>query len=433
MKRNIRNLTGLLFVITLILAQACSGNKNARDNTYGSIITADLEASIGKGNIVELSSVASEIEYIPLETSENSPVGDNQEIFFENGMFYLGCRNMTKGCQVFDIKGKHLNFFDRSGRGPEEYPYPTFANVLPETGNIVITGNDRCVKVYDPYGKFLNKFMIPFDSRFEVIPGIIVNDSTYAGVIYFSYRENPEYVAVLFTPGDTTFKFHFPVPFFQTKNPFDLDLHSVVPAGEPAKDKSFIPIGFRTKMYRYKDQIRFFFPFNDTIFSVSAEKNIETPFVIKFGKTRNPGGKEVLANLNKFASIIGNPLENDHFIFLNFALNDHAHEPFEKEVMLSDSRIYRYKETGCFALLTKKNGCFTLLNQSEKGILGLREDILNGPPFWPKYVSSTGELVSFCSPEGLISWAENHKVSPKLKKIIEKLDENDNPVVILAK
>ncbi len=431
MKKIIRTLTGLLFVITLILAQACSGNQTVNESKETLII--DLEGNLGKGNIVDLSSVVSEIEYIPLQTSDSSLVGDNQEIYFENGKFFLGNRNMTKGCQVFDIKGNHINLFDRSGRGPEEHPHPTYSNVLPVTGNIVITGNDRCVKVYDPYGKFLNKFMIPFDSRFEVIPGIFVNDSTYAGVIFFSYRENPEYVAVLFTPGDTSFKFLFPAPYFQTKDPFDMDLHSVVPIGRSTTDKFFTPIGFRTKIYRYKDQARFFFPFNDTIFSVSADKKIETPFVIRFGKTRNPGGTEGMANLNKFATMIGNPLESDDFLFLNFGLNDLAHEPYEKEMILKSGRIHRYKVTDCYALLNKKTGHFTLLNQQEKGMPGLREDILNGPPFWPKYVSSTGELVSFCSAEELIRWAENHKVSPKLKKIIEKLDENDNPVMILAK
>ncbi len=427
MKKTVLNMAGLLFVLVSLLGQGCTGNQTV--NEGNETIVIDLEGNLGKGNILDLSSVVSDIEYIPLQTSDSSLVGDAQKIYFENGMFYLGMEDggVVKKFQIFDIKGNHLYYFDRSGRGPEEYSFAIHADVLPGTGNIVIRAYKRDENVYDPHGKFLNKFQIPSDSRFYVKPVIFVNDSTYAGVISISYRENTEYVAVLFTPGDTAFKFHFPVPCFQMKDPF---FNFKLSTPKSTANQFIKSIGVWTKMYRYKDQVRFFFGYNDTIFSVSAEKKIETPYVIKFGKTRAP---EVGANPGKYAEIIGPLLENDDFLFLNFALNDHAHEPFEKEVMLSDSRIYRYKETGCFALLTKKNGCFTLLNQSEKGILGLREDILNGPPFWPKYVSSTGELVSFCSPEGLISWAENHKVSPKLKKIIEKLDENDNPVVILAK
>ncbi|MCK9304653.1 MAG: 6-bladed beta-propeller [Bacteroidales bacterium] len=430
MKNILRNPAGFLFILVSMLAQACSGNKNAGEITAGTIITADLEANIGKGNIVDLSSIVSKIEYIPLETSETSLVDDVYEIYFENEMFYLGNRNMVKGCQVFDIRGNHLSFFDRTGRGPEEYPRANHADVLPGTGNIVIMGSATDVKVYDPYGKFLNKFQIPTDSRFDVRPVIFINDSTYAGVIYTSFRENSEYVAVLFTPGDTIFKFHFPIPSFQTEDPFVTDFHLSIP--KSTDNKFYKPIGASTVMYRYKDQARLFFPYNDTIFSVNADKKIETPYVIKFGKTRNPGGAETMANMNKSATMTI-PLENDDFLFLNFGLNDLAHEPYEKEIMLRSGRVHRYKVTNCYALLNKKTAHFTLLNQPEKGMPGLREDIQNGPPFWPKYISSTGELVSFCTSEELIGWAENHKVSPKLKKIIEKLDENDNPVVILAK
>ena len=64
---------------------------------------------------------------------------------------------------------------------------------------------------------------------------------------------------------------------------------------------------------------------------------------------------------------------------------------------------------------------------------GIKEDLLNGPPFWPKYVASTGELVSLYTAEELIEWAKKHKVSPKLKKIIDNLKYDDNPVVVLAK
>ncbi|MDD4638488.1 MAG: 6-bladed beta-propeller, partial [Bacteroidales bacterium] len=384
MKIILRYPAALLIVLLSLLSQACSGNKKPGEITAGTIITADLEASIGKGNIVDLSSVVSEIEYIPLETSETSLVGNVLNIYFENRMFFLSMEHV-KNLQIFDIKGNHICYFNRSGRGPEEYSMAINADILPGTGNIAITQYNRNVNVYDPSGKFLNEFKIPSDNRFKVEPVIFVNDSTCAGIIFESYREKTEYVAVIFAPGDTVFKFHFPAPYFQTKEP-DYNFRLSKPKSKTLR--FFKPIGAGTIMYRYNGQARFFFYSNDTIFSVNADKKIETPYVIKFGKTR----PESIVGVSpcKYAEIIGPLLESDDFLFLYIQLYDNAHESFENEVMLSDGKIYRYKETSCYALLNKKTGYFTLLNQPEKGVLGLREDILNGPPFWPKYLSSTG-------------------------------------------
>ncbi|MCK9304651.1 MAG: 6-bladed beta-propeller [Bacteroidales bacterium] len=431
MKIILRNPAGLLFVLSLILAQACSGNKTVNENSETIVI--DLESNIGKGNVVDLSSVASEIEYIPLQTSENTLTDDAESISFENGMFYLITRRFSKGCQVFDIKGNHIFFFDRTGRGPEEYFFVYDSQILPGTGNILIHGENGIRRVYDPHGNFLEKFNVPKDSRFGVSPILYISEGNYAGAVSMYRTENLSYAAVLFTPGDTTFRYMFPIPQFQTKDPFIGPNEFAGMSEVPSSSQNFKLIRGRIVIYGYEDKARLFFPYNDTLFSISPEKKIETPFLIKFGKTRNPGGKDGDASMDKYVLMKGSPMENHDFLFLEFHLKGLAHEPYEKEIILRSGRIHRYKVTDCYALLNKKSGEFTLLNLPEKNLPGMKEDILNGPPFWPKYVSSTGELVSFCSAEELIRWAENHKVSPKLKKIIEKLDENDNPVVILAK
>jgi len=430
MKKNVRNLAGLLFVITLILVQGCSGNQTANESNETIII--DLEGNIGKGNIVDLSSVVSDIEYIPLETSDSSLVGDAREIYFENGRFYLPSRQMSKGCQIFDALGRHILSFNRQGRGPQEYISSYDVSILPN-GNIEITTGFGDIMSYDNDGNFLKKFPLPKDSRFSVSQVLQMNDDSYAGIISFYYAKNPEYCAVIFSPGDSSAKYLMPFPAFQSKDPFNVKLVSTISIeGESERDKNLIPIGFGTMLFRYNDFARIVFPYNDTIFSLTPDMKLETPFVIKYGKTRNPGGEDSGSQTQKYVSM-RNPFENERFLFLTFNLNDHAHEPYEKEVVLSKGRVHRYTLRDCYSLLDKKTGLFTLLNQPEKGMPGLKEDILNGPPFWPLYVSSKGELVAFYQPDVLISWAENHKVSPKLKKIIDKLDENDNPVVVVAR
>jgi len=430
MKKFLRNPAALLFILAPLLGQACSCNQTKNESNETIII--DLEGNIGKGNVVDLSSVVSDIEYIPLETSDSSLVGDAREIYFENGRFYLFSGRSKKVLQVYDSLGKHLLCFDRQGRGPQEYQIANNVSVLPD-GNIEIT-TGRDVMLYNGDGNFFRKFPLPKDRRFSVSEVLKMNDDTYAGIIYYYFAGNPEYCAVIFTPGDSSAQYMMPIPAFQQKDPFSTNLISSISVeGEPETDKNIKLIGARVMLFRNKNFARFVFPYNDTIFSLTPDMKLEKPFVIKYGKTRSPGGEDSESQWQKYVVLRSTPFENERFLFLTFNLNDHAHQPYEKEIVLSKGRVHRYTLTDCHSLLDKKTGHFTLLNQQEKGMPGLREDILGGPPFWPLYVSSKGELVAFCQPEVLISWAENHKVSPKLKKIIDKLDENDNPVVVLAK
>lgn len=435
MKKNLRNPVALLFILVSFLGQACSGNQTVNVKESNETIVIDLEGNLGKGNIVDLSSVVSDIEYIPLETSDSSLVGDSKKIYFENGriFFVSGQINQTnKMLQVYDSLGRHLFCFDRLGRGPQEYNSVYHMSILPD-GKIEI--NTRIdVMLYNGDGNFFRKFPLPKDRRFSVSEVLKMNDDTYAGIIYYYFAGNPEYCAVIFTPGDSSAQYMMPIPAFQQKDPFSTNLISSISIeGEPETDKNIKLIGARVMLFRNKNFARFVFPYNDTIFSLTPDMKLEKPFVIKYGKTRSPGGEDSESQWQKYVVLRSTPFENERFLFLTFNLNDHAHQPYEKEIVLSKGRVHRYTLTDCHSLLDKKTGHFTLLNQQEKGMPGMREDILGGPPFWPLYVSSKGELVAFCQPEVLISWAENHKVSPGLKRIIEKLDENDNPVVVLAK
>jgi len=423
----------LLFSLILILGHACSGNGNV--NAVSGSITVDLEGNIGKGDVLNLSSVVSEIDYIPLQTSSSSLVGDAREIRFENGLFYLSTSRMVRGCQIFDSLGRHILYFNRTGRGPEEYPGAIQYDIHPDNGNIDILSVEKnnLIITYDPSGKFMWKFPLPGGDLFNVSPVLYLNDSTYAAVITAYLKGTPEYSAILFSPGDSSAKYLMPIPEFQQKDPFNFQgvISFFSDGGKAGPDENYTYIGYDVLIYRYKDIARLIFPYNDTIFSISPDMKQEAPFVIRYGKTRFPGGEKY--DRRNYVSMKGAPFESDDYLFLAFHLNNHAHEPYEKEIVLNSGRIHKYTLSDCYALLNKKTGFFTLLNQPVKGMPGFKEDILNGPPFWPMYVSSKGELVSFYSPDVLISWAEKHKVSPKLKKIIDNLDDSDNPVVVIAK
>ena len=85
------------------------------------------------------------------------------------------------------------------------------------------------------------------------------------------------------------------------------------------------------------------------------------------------------------------------------------------------------------ALYDKRDGNFRLINQPEDFQKGFVDDLEGGPAFWPIFISNDEYMVSFINAPDFIQHAQTHKVSDKVKKIVDGLNENDNPVVALVK
>jgi len=60
-------------------------------------------------------------------------------------------------------------------------------------------------------------------------------------------------------------------------------------------------------------------------------------------------------------------------------------------------------------------------------------DIDNGIPFWPKYISSKNEFIDIVQSFDIIKHAEKLPNSDdSFKKFVERIDEEDNPIIIIA-
>lgn len=71
-------------VITTFFAVSCT-SENSRSGK-GNI---DVESAVGKGRIVNLSEVATDIRYIPLETTAESVIGNVWNVKYSNGKIYI--------------------------------------------------------------------------------------------------------------------------------------------------------------------------------------------------------------------------------------------------------------------------------------------------------------------------------------------------------
>ncbi len=123
----------ILFLIALMLCHISCSNRDVKNPSNDvNVTTINVEKNIGIGRIVNISEIASNIKYIPLETNENSFIGKGALVFYENGRIYVKFSRIVK---VFNSDGKYLFTFNRTGRGPQEYSNNGHIQIEKRTGN----------------------------------------------------------------------------------------------------------------------------------------------------------------------------------------------------------------------------------------------------------------------------------------------------------
>jgi hypothetical protein len=188
----------------------------------------------------------------------------------------------------------------------------------------------------------------------------------------------------------------------------------------------------RTILYRFQNNMRIVYESYDTVLSITTNMKIDTPYIFNYGKYRNSSMENISASKGKHISLFGRNqiMESDDYLFMQFALRDFAHEPYGK---MNAKGNATYAINDSYAIFNKKNDKFSFLNQTEKGLLGFRENLMDGPAFWPTYISEDNSLIMVIPALTLIEYAATHTVSPKLAEIVKNLKDTDNPVVVIAK
>ena len=102
-----------LFALMVIIG-SCSG-KNRLKTEEDTIKTIDLLME-AESEITMLSEIAENIEYIPLETTENSLVGSVTKFIKCDKRIYI--KNSFDEIICFDSEGKFINKLNKLGRGP---------------------------------------------------------------------------------------------------------------------------------------------------------------------------------------------------------------------------------------------------------------------------------------------------------------------------
>ncbi len=402
-----------IFLIVIFLS--CSEKREIKDKTIISVAEA-----VGTGEILNLSDYAKSVKYIPLETNDSVLVGHIENVIYENG--HISLYDFQEGlCLLFREDGSYKSRLGQKGHGPGEYSFIRAMSLMPESGNVFLSTNEGYY-VYNLDGVF-EKSM----PRIEVPPPFFepttvpITDELFLS--HLVALNDLRYKALIWGKKDTS------------------RVYELCPANTGWKySEELYSYTVSTCKWRFGDQIRCYWPATDTIFTVGSDVEMRKAFVIDLGIYKRPlkwilGGapwREV--EVSKTISVGFDISESSRYLFLDFNMHVLAPEVFTYKRHNPRGYVQEVEVTNAYALFDKESGVLTLLNQPVKHkYLGFRNDLDNGPCFWPKYISSENEMVTWWGADEFLEIYEQlPNPSVELKAVAEKLSPDDNPVLMIV-
>ena len=416
----------IFYYLSLCVFLLVSCTNINQEEKEGAIPTLNIEWGLQNLTKRNLSDFASNIRYVRLETTEHSLIGDPiRNIWLEENKIFVHHSYGIPFLKVFDAyTGEHLHNIGRRGQGPEELTILRYIDIN-VTHRRIILGGERVLK-FDFEGNFLGSIALP------ELPDSFSTDVLRGNVVMLDKN--------LFSVGAFTLSYH------QHNAIYLFDRQANIVGALKSYDqlqrngtRAFSPdqqVGFH---YRFADQVYFFRGLSDTVFTFNPiKKEFEPHLVFNFGRHREPRASISAApgdtpqNPNLVSVRSGRISENERYVFIDFSTLKASTEPFENYRFLSGVQRF-FLDHSLYAIFDKQEREFQFLLQPIPGIRGIANDIDGGIPFFPKLISSTGEMVDWHQAYKFIELAERlPNPDEAFLQMVRSIDEDDNPIVIIA-
>jgi hypothetical protein len=414
-----------LSILVMIFFCSCSHKSTNDTSNTDTVIEIDLLSEPGS-TVKKLSEIATNVEYIPLQTTESSLIARLVlKIVNVDNRIYI--RNSGLGGEIlcFDIDGKFHFKLQNVGRGPGEYTSITDFDISSDNKILTILSSiDRKLLVYgisETGFTFQRSITLRDPAPWKVS---MVPETVNAFLAIPPWRGTEPTLSLLInTVGDTI---HFKPNCYKYEN--------VRKTGSRALNEMLV--------YSIGNMVCFLEEFSDTVFYVDAKDNLFKPRMIfdTHGTLFTPEMRGNPKIPYDHTSYIGNIFETSRYVFYSYGT---------KETRNSDPPIVNV----FFDKMTKKKYKLdvefifeTIFDNPVKIPMNkLKDDLSGGPDFnmridlWSIYCSG-GKFFSFVEALTLKQYVnsedfKNIKVSDPnkkedLKKLADSLNETDNPVLI---
>jgi hypothetical protein len=356
-----------------------------------------INLSTPKHSITNLSAIATDIEYIPLETTPNSLMGRIIHLKAIGNFIYASTVDSKLFC--FERTGKYKFCLDQAGNGPGEYQFITEFAVNDSNTLLAIIGRSKEIMLYrQTGGSFIHQASIKLShSAFTIdfcknSDNILLQYSNTSGI-------NPHSKEVINIKGES-------LKYWPNHMRYNINA------------KMHVVTRYENTSYRLGDDIILKEVGNDTIFRFTRNQQLR-PFMIFDSKNKRVT-PELRADIKYYAEHL-----NEYFILQKFFGSERY--LYYTALMIEGAVIYDKLKKIKF-------------NVPEKGLL--KDDIAGGVDFEPMY----------CRDGFFYSWVDAIKIktsasTEQVKKskalnpdsysaymsLTKRISENDNPVIIMVK
>ncbi len=288
----------IIFVFSVVsLFESCDNSiKMSEQDTVSQMDTI----TCAKEYNTSLDSIIAKIEYVKLQSTEEHPVGEIDNLLITPEHIIVADRHQAKSIFIFDRQGKIQTVISRHGRGPQEY-----LSIF----DVVLTPDQKRIAVLDNYGKKI--------LYFDLAGNFLFHKDTPFYPIFFKYLDDENMLMVTYglgadDPGLVSY-------------PHNNDLLYCVDTTMQIK-KSFMPNQFSKefgasctpKVKQFNSRVFASHIYSDTIYQVTPERMIPKYWIdlspvdgiANFWKEMTPEKHETILNEIFFN---GDFLENDHF------------------------------------------------------------------------------------------------------------------------
>ncbi len=421
----------LIVFITIFVSVSCT---NAPPSSSGSVPAIDVEVALGEARVVDLSEIASDIRYVPLETNASSLLRDFSQIIYEEGKLYIGMRNF----KIFSNEGKYLWTFDKSGRGPGEYTYINDFYRENNTGNLIVdvySNENITLNVYDSTGLFINRKTFPFPDSVKTGASFLLENGYMLVAAPSVSEQRVDYWALVMDSEANVIS--------RLKPPYSIGERGVAtgdivvsPRSGDNRDIPNLVSNPSPFIYDMAGLIRLYSPHADTIYTINTDYGFVPVFHIGYGsipsaneKPENTGGY----GRGKYISLLPKEYKEwDKYLLLAWLMNDYSSEYYLDTLNVRDYSSVR-KHTTTYGLYYKEGGEFTFMKQPVKGMYGFRDDLAGGPPFIPSYISSDGKYaVSLIPLQTIEKFLSSNPGESRFAEIAKRISIEDNPVAVIV-
>lgn len=160
------------FTFLVVSLQSCINDQEMSIVPQGA---KDIHVEILQDSVIRLSEFCSYVEYIPLESTQESCIGELSRIAITNHGDILAFNDNTPSILRFDKDGRFMNLIGRMGRQEGELSNHTNAVYDKYLDCVIVWDyNNRKIKYYSLDGKFLNSIDVDW---FRGVFSVLDNDN----------------------------------------------------------------------------------------------------------------------------------------------------------------------------------------------------------------------------------------------------------------